>query len=48
MLLGPQVRFQVNKLSKQLSCPVEAIDPMVYGRMDGAALLKHVREVLDD
>ena len=48
VLLGPQVRFQVNKLSKQLSCPVEAIDPMVYGRMDGAALLKHVREVLDD
>lgn len=48
VLLGPQVRFQVNKIAGELSCPVEAIDPMVYGRMDGAALLKRVKEVLGD
>lgn len=48
VLLGPQVRFQVNKIAGELSCPVESIDPMVYGRMDGAALLKRVREVLGD
>lgn len=48
VLLGPQVRFQVNKIASELSCPVEAIDPMVYGRMDGAALIKRVKEVLGD
>lgn len=48
VLLGPQVRFQVNKIAGELSCPVEAIDPMTYGRMDGAGLLKRVREVLGD
>jgi PTS system cellobiose-specific IIB component len=48
VLLGPQVRFQLRKLNQDLSCPVEAIDPMTYGRMDGEALLKKVREVLGD
>lgn len=48
VLLGPQVRFQLRKLSEDLDCPVEAIDPMVYGRMDGEALLKRVKEVLGD
>ncbi len=48
VLLGPQVRFQVKKIASELSCPVEAIDSMIYGRMDGAALLKRVKEVLGD
>ena len=48
VLLGPQVRFQVDKIAAELTCPVEAIDPRVYGRMDGAALIKRVKEVLGD
>lgn len=46
VLLGPQVRFQQRKLSQDLSCPVETIDPAVYGRMDGETLLRRVREVI--
>lgn len=48
VLLGPQVRFQVKKIANQLACPVEAIDSRVYGRMDGVAMIKRVREVLGD
>lgn len=48
VLLGPQVRFQKNKVEKLVSCPVEAIDMSAYGRMDGAAVLNHVKEVLGD
>lgn len=49
ILLGPQVRFNLPKVKE--SCPgivVEAIDMMAYGRMDGKAVIEHVREVLGD
>lgn len=48
VLLGPQVRFQVDKISSLVDCPVEAIDTMMYGTMDGAGVVAHVKEVLGD
>lgn len=48
ILLGPQVRFQVDKVSEMVDCPVEPIDSLMYGMMDGAGVLKHVKEVLGD
>ena len=49
ILLGPQVRFNLSKIKEQCpNCPVEAIDMVAYGMMDGAKVIKHVKEVLGD
>lgn len=48
ILLGPQVRYQVPKIKKQVTCPVEAINPADYGRMDGKKLVQYVKQVLGD
>lgn len=48
VLLGPQVRFNLNKVKSQVTCPVEAIDMRSYGMMDGKAVIEHVRKVLGD
>ena len=48
ILLGPQVRFQKNKIAELLpGVPVEAIDMRMYGRMDGAGVLKFAREKMN-
>lgn len=49
VLLGPQVRFNLPKVQEE--CPgvlVEAVDMMAYGRMDGKAVIEHVKEKLGD
>lgn len=47
ILLGPQVRFNLAKVKEQCPhCPVEAIDMAAYGMMDGAKVIKRVKEVL--
>ncbi len=47
VLLGPQVRFNLAKIKEQCpNCPVEAIDMAAYGMMDGAKVMKRVKEVL--
>ena len=46
-LVGPQIRFMVGQFSKQTEKPVEAIDMVSYGKMDGAAVLKRALEILD-
>lgn len=48
VLLGPQVRFQVEKVKTQVKCHVEAIDMTAYGMMNGAAVIKRVKTVLGD
>ena len=41
ILLGPQIRFQKDALSKQVDgkVPVEAVDMQAYGSMNGKAVL---------
>jgi len=49
ILLGPQVRFDLNKIKKQ--CPgviVEAIDMRMYGRMDGKGVVEFAKAKLGD
>ena len=47
ILLGPQVGFNLAKVKEQCpNCPVEAIDMAAYGMMDGAKVIKRVKEVL--
>ncbi|MGL5417651.1 MAG: PTS sugar transporter subunit IIB [Clostridium sp.] len=43
VLLGPQVRFMLGKMEtycKPLNIPIEAIDSVHYGAMDGEKVLK--------
>lgn len=47
-LLGPQVRFNADKVKAQVSCPVEAIDVAAYGMMDGKTVIENVRKTLGD
>lgn len=48
VLLGPQVRFNLEKVRAAASCPVEPIEMSAYGRMDGEAILEFAQEVLGD
>lgn len=48
VLLGPQVRFKLNAVKKQVSCPAECIDVNAYGTMNGKKVISHVKEVLGD
>ncbi|HOB34611.1 MAG TPA: PTS sugar transporter subunit IIB [Bacillota bacterium] len=40
VLLGPQVRFLKDEVSKAVNVPVQVIDMRSYGRMDGAKVLE--------
>lgn len=49
ILLGPQIRFQKAEISgKCPNVPVEAIDMMDYGMMNGDKIMRHVMEVLNN
>lgn len=48
VLLGPQVRFQLDKVKEMVACPVESIDMSDYGTMNGANVVRRVKEVLGD
>lgn len=47
ILLGPQVRFQLDAVNAQVSCPVEAIDMTAYGMMDGKAVVNRAIELIE-
>ena len=48
ILLGPQVRFQLEKSRQKVSCPVELIDMTAYGTMDGKKVVEFVKKVIGD
>ncbi|MDQ0151085.1 PTS sugar transporter subunit IIB [Eubacterium multiforme] len=49
VLLGPQVRFNLDNVKdKCKGIPVEAIDMVAYGMLDGKAVINHVKKVLED
>lgn len=48
ILLGPQVRFRVEEVKAKVSCPVEPIDMVAYGTMDGKKVVDHVKEVVGE
>lgn len=49
LLIGPQISYELPRLKETYPDKViEAIDMMDYGRMDGAKVLHHVKEVLGD
>ncbi|MGY4689024.1 PTS sugar transporter subunit IIB [Salibacterium sp. K-3] len=49
LLIGPQMRFMKNKYSKiaeKVGIPLDIIDPVAYGRVDGEAVLNKALELL--
>lgn len=49
ILLGPQIRFSLAKIKEECPhCPVEVIDMLAYGKMDGNHVIHRVRKVLGD
>ncbi|UPU39072.1 PTS sugar transporter subunit IIB [Erysipelothrix sp. Poltava] len=49
ILLGPQVRFNLSTVQKQLpEKPIEVIDMRAYGTMNGEAVIAEVKKVLGD
>lgn len=51
VLLGPQIRFALNrakKLCSEKGIPVDVINSMDYGMMDGAKVLQKALEMCED
>ncbi|WP_138420350.1 PTS sugar transporter subunit IIB [Aquibacillus sediminis] len=51
LLIGPQMRFMKKKFSKtaeEVGIPLDVIDPMAYGRVDGEAVLNKALELIGD
>lgn len=48
ILLGPQVRFQMETVKKQVSCPITSIDPVSYGTMNGEKVLNQARKEMGE
>ena len=47
ILLGPQVRFNLGKIKEEFpDTPVEAIDMIAYGTMDGAKVVARIKEII--
>ncbi len=47
VLLGPQVRYNLNNVKNQLpGKPVEAIDMVAYGMMDGKKVIAQAKKAL--
>lgn len=45
-LLGPQVRFMKGMYQKQTTIPVDVIDMVSYGKMDGKAVLDYALSLI--
>ncbi|WP_079478706.1 PTS sugar transporter subunit IIB [Halobacillus salinus] len=51
LLIGPQMRFMKKKFSKvadKVGIPLEVIDPVAYGRVDGKAVLEKALETMEE
>lgn len=48
VLLGPQIRFHKKKFEEALTCPVEVMDTVAYGTMNGKKILEQARKIMKD
>ena len=47
-LVGPQIRFEIKNIRKELpDIPVEMIEMRSYGTMDGKAIVKHAKSLVE-
>ncbi|WP_225744001.1 PTS sugar transporter subunit IIB [Marinilactibacillus sp. Marseille-P9653] len=50
LLIGPQMRFMKKKFAvtaEKVGIPLDVIDPVSYGRVDGAAVLNKAFELIE-
>lgn len=50
LLIGPQMRFMKKKFSKvadEAGVPLDVIDPILYGRVDGKAVLEKALALIE-
>ncbi|GLC89075.1 PTS sugar transporter subunit IIB [Lysinibacillus piscis] len=47
LIVGPQIRFQLDEISKAVPIPVMLIDFQKYGLMDAEGILNDVRSALE-
>ena len=49
ILIGPQVRYELDNVKKTCpDVPVQVIDMVAYGRLDGAKVLKAAKTLMGD
>ncbi|WP_010648126.1 PTS sugar transporter subunit IIB [Oceanobacillus massiliensis] len=51
LLIGPQMRFMKKKfavVAEKVGIPLDVIDPVSYGRVDGKAVLEKALELMGD
>jgi PTS system cellobiose-specific IIB component len=48
VLLGPQVRFELKKVQGMLTCPVDAIDMVSYGTLNGRKVLDQAKKLMEE
>ncbi|OXT05737.1 PTS system cellobiose-specific IIB component [Thermohydrogenium kirishiense] len=51
ILVGPQLRFKLNnvkKLAESKNKPVDVIEPVAYGRMDGKKVYEFAKKIYND
>lgn len=48
VLLGPQVRFMKDQIQERINIPVDVIDGMDYGMLQGANVLKHGMDLIEE
>ncbi len=48
VLLGPQVKFELRKVQGLLSCPVDVIDMVSYGMLNGKKVLEQAIKLMED
>lgn len=48
ILLGPQVRYELDSVKKECpNVPIEVIDMISYGRLDGAKVLSMAKQLIN-
>lgn len=48
MLLGPQVRFELRKIQGLMDCPVDVIDMVSYGTLNGKKVLEQALQLIEN
>lgn len=48
VLVSPQVRYQMRDIKAVMSCPVELINMVSFGRMDGKAMLAQAQKAMGE
>ena len=48
LLVGPQVRYAIDKMKQTVTIPVESIEPLVYGRQQVEKIIDQAERLLSE